>query len=241
MGILTEIIAWFADPGNWEGANGVPARAVEHLWYSAASFAIALIIAVPVGLWVGHTDRGGTVAVNLANVGRAVPSFGIIVLMFVYFGLGFAPVLVALVAFAVPPMLTNTYTGVRDVDPEVRDSAEGMGMRGGQVLLHVEVPVAMPLIMAGVRTSAIQVVATATLAAVVGLGGFGRYIINGFAVQDYPQMVGGAVLVAVLALLVEGTLAFLQRLVVSDGVAGESAEILAKARSQLRPAASTSS
>lgn len=230
MEVLADILAWFTDAANWEGSNGIPVRLLEHLWYAAVSTGVALAIALPVGLWVGHTGRGGAVAVNVANVGRAVPSFGVIILMVVLAGLGFLPVLVALASFAVPPILTNTYTGVRGVDAQVRDAAEGMGMTGGQVLRRVEIPVAMPLIMAGVRTSAVQVVATATLAAFPGLGGLGRYIINGLAVQDYAQVAAGAILVAALALLVEGVLAGLQRLVVSGGLAQANAEAAADAR-----------
>lgn len=230
MEILVDILGWLTDPANWQGSNGIPTRLLEHLWYAAASTGVALAIALPVGLWVGHTGRGGALAINIANVGRAVPSFGVIILMVVLAGLGLLPVLVALVAFAVPPILTNTYTGIREVDEQVRNAAEGMGMRAGQVLLHVEIPVAMPLILAGVRTSAVQVVATATLAAFPGLGGLGRYIINGLSVQDYAQVAAGAILVAGLALAVEGLLAGVQRLAVSDGLARANAEAAAEAR-----------
>jgi osmoprotectant transport system permease protein len=230
MELIPDVIAWFADPSHWEGSNGIPTRTLQHLGYSASAIAGALLIALPVGLWVGHTRRGGTVAINVANIGRAVPSFGIIILMVVLAGLGFMPVLVALVAFAIPPILTNTYAGITGVDPRLRDAAEGLGMRPMQVLLRVEVPVAMPLIMAGVRTSAVQVVATAAIAAFPGLGGLGRYIINGFAVQDLTQMLAGALLIALLALLVEGLLAGVQRRLVSDGISGSNAEVTAAAK-----------
>lgn len=230
MELIPDVAAWLTDAANWSGSNGVPTRTVQHLGYSAAAILGALLIALPIGLWVGHTGRGGTVAINVANVGRAVPSFGIIILMVVLAGLGFLPVLVALVAFAIPPILTNSYTGVQGVDARLREAAEGMGMRPLQVLLRVEIPVAMPLIMAGLRTSAVQTVATAAIAAFPGLGGLGRYIINGFAVQDLPQMISGAILIALLALMVEGLLAGVQRLLVSEGLTRSSSNAVAAAK-----------
>ncbi|HEX3202418.1 MAG TPA: ABC transporter permease, partial [Actinomycetes bacterium] len=156
----------------------------------------------------------------------------IIILVFILAGFGIVPVLVALTALAVPPIVTNSYVGVRSVDPEVREAAEGMGMRGRQVLWRVELPVAMPLIMAGIRTSTVQVVATATLAAYVGLGGLGRYLIDGFSQRDLPQVVGGAILVAVLALLIELALGRLQTLVVSRGLAERGADAAVRAKVQ---------
>lgn len=230
MELLPDVAAWLTDPANWSGSNGIPTRTGQHLGYSAAAILGALLIALPIGLWVGHTGRGGTVAINVANVGRAVPSFGIIILMVVLAGLGFLPVLVALVAFAIPPILTNSYTGIQGVDARLREAAEGMGMRPLQVLFRVEVPVAMPLIMAGVRTSAVQTVATAAIAAFPGLGGLGRYIINGFAVQDLTQMISGAILIALLALGVEGLLAVVQRLLVSEGLTRSSDEAVSAAK-----------
>jgi osmoprotectant transport system permease protein len=170
--------------------------------------------------------------INFSNLGRALPSLGIIILVFTLVGFGVVPVLVALTALAVPPIVTNSYVGMRSVDRDVREAAEGMGMTGWQVLWRVELPVAMPLIMAGVRTSAVQVVATATLAAFVGLGGLGRYLIDGFAQQDLPQVLGGAVLVAVLSLLTELVLGRVQTLVVSEGLAERSAEAAVGAKVQ---------
>lgn len=231
MELIPDVVAWLTDPAHWQGTNGIPHRTWQHVGYSISAVAGALLIALPLGLLVGHTRRGGALAINIANVGRAVPSFGIIILMVVLAGLGFLPVLVALVAFAIPPILTNTYTGIRGVDPRMRESAEGMGMRPLQVLMRVEIPVAMPLIMAGVRTSAVQVVATAAIAAFPGLGGLGRYIINGFAVQDLVQMVSGAVLIALLAVAVEGFLALVQGFVVSEGIAPTDSRLIAAAKS----------
>jgi osmoprotectant transport system permease protein len=216
--VLGGLVEWFADPANWDGTDGVPNRVFQHVWYSVVATALALVIALPLGLTVGHTGRGGALAINLSNIGRSVPSFGIIILAFLLAGFGFTPALVALTALAIPPIVTNSYVGVRAVDPEVRDSAEGMGLTGWQVLRDVEVPVAMPLIMAGVRTSAVQVVSTATLAAFVGLGGLGRYIFDGLQTQNLPEVIAGAILVAGLALLTELGLSRVQKAVVPKGL-----------------------
>ena len=230
MNVVNEVIAWLTDPAQWSGPEGIPVRTLQHLGYSLLATAIAAAIALPVGVLIGHTGRGAVFAVNLTNLGRAIPTLGIIILVFILAGFGIVPVLVALTALAVPPIVTNSYVGVRSVDPEVREAAEGMGMRGRQVLWKVELPVAMPLIMAGVRTSAVQVVATATLAAFVGLGGLGRYLIDGLSQRDLPQVVSGAILVAVLSLLTELVLGRVQALAVSPGVAGRGADAAVRAK-----------
>ena len=220
MNVVNEVLAWLTDPAQWSGPDGIPVRTLQHLWYSLLATAIAGAIALPIGVYIGHTGRGALFAVNLTNLGRAIPSLGF----------GLVPVLVALVALAVPPIVTNSYIGVRSVDRDVREAAEGMGMQGRQVLWQVELPVASPLIMAGVRTSAVQVVATATLAAFVGLGGLGRYLIDGLAQRDLPQVVGGAILVAVLSLLTELVLGRVQTLVVPRGLAGQGADAAVRAK-----------
>jgi osmoprotectant transport system permease protein len=230
LNVVNEVIAWLTDPAQWSGPEGIPVRTLQHLGYSLLATAIAAAIALPIGVLIGHTGRGAVFAVNLTNLGRAIPTLGIIILVFILAGFGIVPVLVALTALAVPPIVTNSYVGVRSVDPEVREAAEGMGMRGRQVLWKVELPVAMPLIMAGIRTSTVQVVATATLAAYVGLGGLGRYLIDGFSQRDLPQVVGGAILVAVLALLIELALGRLQTLVVSRGLAERGADAAVRAK-----------
>ena len=230
MNVLSEVLAWLTDPAQWSGPDGIPVRTLQHVWYSLLATALAAAIALPIGIWIGHTGRGALVAVNLTNLGRAIPSLGIIILMFTLVGFGIVPVLVALVALAVPPIVTNSYAGVRSVDRDVREAAEGMGMRGRQVLWRVELPVAMPLIMAGIRTSTVQVVATATLAAFVGLGGLGRYLIDGLSQRDLPQVVGGAILVALLSLLTELLLGRVQTLVVSRGLAERGAEAAVRAK-----------
>jgi osmoprotectant transport system permease protein len=230
--VLSDLIGWLTDPAQWSGPAGIPARTLQHLWYSLAATAIAAAIALPIGVGIGHLGRGGLLAINLSNLGRALPSLGIIILVFTLVGFGVVPVLVALTALAIPPIVTNSYVGMRSVDRDVREAAEGMGMTGWQLLWRVELPVAMPLIMAGIRTSTVQVVATATLAAFVGLGGLGRYLIDGFAQRDLPQVLGGAVLVAVLSLITELALGRVQTLVVSKGLAERSAEAAVGAKVQ---------
>ncbi|MBW3604752.1 MAG: ABC transporter permease [Actinobacteria bacterium] len=230
MEVVGAVLQWFTDPVNWQGADGVPNRILEHIGYFIGATGLALLIALPVGLLVGHTGKGGTLAINLSNVGRAVPSFGIIILAFILLGIGLLPPLIALTAMAIPPIVTNTYVGVQSVDPDVRDSAEGMGLTGMQVLRDVEVPVAMPLIMAGVRTSSVQVVATATLAAFIGLGGLGRYIFDALQTQDTAEVVAGAILVAILALIVEFAMSRLQQTIVSTGLQQRNAEAAVDAK-----------
>jgi osmoprotectant transport system permease protein len=230
VSVINEVLAWLTDPAQWSGPDGIPVRTLQHLWYSLLATAIAAAVALPIGVYIGHTGRGAVFAVNLTNLGRAIPSLGIIILMFTIFGFGVAPILVTLFALAIPPIVTNSYIGVRSVDPDVRQAAEGMGMRGRQVLWQVELPMAMPLIMAGIRTSAVQVVATATLAAFVGLGGLGRYLIDGLAQRDLAEVVGGAILVAVLSLLTELVLGRVQTLVVSKGLAERGADAAVRAK-----------
>ena len=204
---------------------GVPTLLAEHLLYVVGPLLVAIAIALPVGLWVGHINKGGTLAINISNAGRAIPSLGLILIAYLAFGLSAIPVLIALIAMAIPPILTNTYVGVREVDAEVRDAAAGMGLSGWQILQRVEIPMAMPVIMAGIRTSAVQVVATATLAAFVGLGGLGRPIFTGLAtsVQFNPDartvVVVAVVLVALFAIIVEQLLGVVERLVVPTGLA----------------------
>jgi osmoprotectant transport system permease protein len=230
MDVVNEVIAWLTDPAQWSGSDGIPVRTLQHLWYSLLATAIAAAVALPIGVLIGHTGRGAVIAVNLTNLGRAIPSLGIIILTFTIFGFGIAPILVTLFALAIPPIVTNSYIGVRSVDRDVREAAEGMGMRGRQVLWQVELPVAMPLIMAGIRTSTVQVVATATLAAFVGLGGLGRYLFDGLSQRDLAQVVGGAILVAVLSLLTELALGRVQTLVVSRGLAERGADAAVRAK-----------
>lgn len=208
---MAQTIDWLRQSAHWMGPNGIPTRVLEHARYSALGVLLGLLIALPLGLLIGHTGRGGGPAAALSNIGRALPTLGIVVLVFRLEPLSIWPVLAALVLIAIPPILLNTDVGIRSIDPRVRDAASGMGMTGWQALWSVEVPLAAPLILAGVRAAAGQVIATATIAAFVGLGGLGRYIIDGFAVRDVGQITGGAAVVALFALLVEGGFALVQR------------------------------
>jgi osmoprotectant transport system permease protein len=212
------VVRWFTTASHWRGANGIPHRLFEHLQMSIGASLLAAVIALPIGLFLGHLHRGGFIAINLANIGRAIPSFAILVIGAVMFGVGAQPAFVALVALAIPPMVTNAYVGVREVDPEAIEAARGMGMTGAQLLGKVEVPMALPLVMAGIRTSTVQVVATATLAAVIGWGGLGRFIVDGLAQRDFVQVFAGALIVAALSVITELVFALLQRLVVSRGL-----------------------
>ncbi|MBC6460724.1 ABC transporter permease [Actinomadura sp. HBU206391] len=218
MNILGLFWDWFGNSANWHGADGIPTRLTEHLWYSGLSLLIAAAIGLPLGLLTGHTGRGGFLAASLANFARALPTLGIVILVVLIYGVGLGPVLAALIALAVPPILVNTYEGIRTVDADIKDAARGMGMTGSEVLFKVEVPAAMSLILLGLRTAAIQIVATATVAAYVSLGGLGRYIFDGFQRQDYKAVVGGSVLVVVLAVIVAGIFLALRRLLVPAGV-----------------------
>lgn len=224
MDFVARLVEWLTDPANWEGTSGIANRLVQHVGYSGAATVAATAIALPIGLLLGHTGRFGNLAINIANVGRAIPTFGLIIIAFLALRFSLTPVFIALVALAIPPILTNTYVGIRQVDDEMRDAAIGMGMTGAQVLWRVEAPVAVPLIMAGIRISAVQVVATATLAAVTGFGGLGRFIVDGLAkgvqgmARGLPEVVAGALLVALLAMLTEIALARVQHAVTPRGL-----------------------
>ncbi len=212
------VLSYLFDPANWSGTQGIPVRLVEHLGYTALTLLIALVIAIPLGAWIGHTRRGGFLVVGLANGLRALPTLGLLVLIVGATGLGLLGPITALVLLAVPPILAGTYAGVRNVDSAVVDAARGMGMREREVLLGVELPNALPLIIGGIRSSVLQVVSTATIAAYVALGGLGRFIIDGLAIRDFPQMVAGSLLVALLAIVADLLLAGLQKLLVSPGL-----------------------
>jgi osmoprotectant transport system permease protein len=218
--IAADVLGWLTDPANWSGTSGIPARVAQHLWMSFLALAIAGALAIPVGLWVGHRKRFASLAVSVAYAGRAIPSFAVLVLVFILMvnvlpslAFGTGPTVVALTLLAIPSMLVNTYVGIQGVDADTVEAARGMGMRERDVLFRLEMPLAAPLIMAGVRVAALQVVATATLAALIGGGGLGRYIVDGFAQQNTPMLVGGAVLVSSLALLTEGVLYLVERAV----------------------------
>jgi osmoprotectant transport system permease protein len=210
---------WITQSVNWHGSDGIPHQVLAHLGYSGLSLFIAALIAVPAGVAIGHRGgRSAVVVVNVANAWRAIPTLGLLTLLAVYLGFSALTWLVPLVALAIPPILLTTCEGVAGVDPGVRDAAKGAGMTTWQQVVRVEVPIAMPLILVGLRTSAIFVVATATIAAYIGLGGLGRFIIDGLASNQYGPVAGGALLVVVLAIFVLILFAGISRLVVPAGL-----------------------
>lgn len=223
----TDLWGWltYGDP-----SSGVVARLVEHLQYTAGGLLFACLLGLPIGLVLGHLGKGGSLAINLSNIGRAIPTLGIIVLFAVSpLGTSLLSLSVALGLFALPAVLTNAYVGMREVDREAVEAARGMGMSSGQLFRTVELPLAFPLVAAGVRSACLQILATAVLAAAVGGGGLGRFLIDGLGSQDYPQLQAGALLVAGLALVIELVLAVLQRVVDPGG----------RGRAPARPAPAT--
>ncbi|RDG39527.1 ABC transporter permease [Streptomyces corynorhini] len=215
MGVLSDAWSWLTTGANWSGDGGVWHRLQEHVYVSGLSLALACAIALPVALWLGHIGKGGSLAINISNAGRAIPVFAVLALFMVspLRNAGSVPTVIALVLFAVPPLLTNAYVGMRAVDRAVVEAARGMGMSGRQLFVRVELPLAYPLIMTGLRSASVQVVATATIAAMVGQGGLGRLITAGFNTYNTAQVVAGALLVALLALLVEGVLVAIDRII----------------------------
>ncbi|MDK1344319.1 ABC transporter permease [Streptomyces sp. 378] len=218
MNVLNFVHAFFSDSAHWHGYDGIPQRLLEHVRYSALALVLAAAIGLPVGLLTGHTGRGGNALAFIATAARALPSFGLLVLIVVLMGFGLLPVMIPLVVLAVPPILVTTYEAVRTVDPSPVDAARGMGMHESRILFQVELPVALPLILSGLRSAAIQIVSTATIAAYVSLGGLGRYIVDGLYQRDYEKVVGGATLVAVLALVTLALFWVAGRVAVSPGV-----------------------
>ncbi|MFF8657280.1 ABC transporter permease [Streptomyces huasconensis] len=214
MRTLADAWAWLADSAHWAGDDGIWHRLTQHLVLTVVCLVISCLIALPVALVLGHLGKGGALAVNISNVGRAVPTFAVLVLLLLtpLGRWGDGPTVVALVLFAVPPLLTNAYVGMRGVDRDVVRAARGMGMTGRQMLWRVELPLALPLVLSGVRLAAVQLVATATIAALAGGGGLGRIITAGFNLASTPQVVAGAVLVALFALLVEGVFEVAERI-----------------------------
>lgn len=223
--LASQVLDWLRTTDHWTGPTGIVARTEQHLQLSFVPLAVAVVAAVPVAVWLGHKRRFGLLAVNVSNIGRALPSFAILAVGVKWLGteeypvIGEIPVFLALLVLAVPPIVTNAYVAMAEVPDDLRDAARGMGLSPTQQVFRAELPVAIPLGMAGIRTSAVQVVATATLAAVVGTGGLGRYIIDGRVDPDGPaQLVSGALVVAVLAVAVEGAFAGLQRIVTPVGL-----------------------
>lgn len=224
MTLLGDVARWLADPEHWQGPHGIPVRILEHLELSGLAVAVALLIAAPIALYLGHTGRGGFIAINVANIGRALPSlallaFGLVIAIALGLGLGFWPTMFALVPLAIPPIMTNTYVAVREVDPDIVEAARGMGLSEGELLRKIEIPLGLPLMLAGIRTAAVNVVATATLGALVAGGALGRFIVDGLALREFDQLFAGALLVALLAIVTEITFSALERASRSPGMA----------------------
>ena len=225
MNLVTETAAWLTNPAQWAGQTGIPNRLTEHILISSVSLAIALLLALPAGLAIGHTGRGAGLAAGVANLGRALPSLAVIALAIPFtvlinpvLGGAILPTLVAMVVLAVPPILVNAYTGIAEVDRDLVEAGRGMGMREREILAGIELPIALPVVLGGVRSAAVQIVATATLGAIFGSGGLGRFLVDGIAQNDDGQVFGGVLLVAGLAIATELAVEILQRLVRSPGL-----------------------
>ncbi|MET3901476.1 ABC transporter permease [Paenarthrobacter sp. 4246] len=218
MNIFAETVAWLTSSKNWTGSGGIPTRLLEHLQYSALVLLIAAAIAVPIGLYIGHTGRGRVVAVAVAGALRALPTLGLLVLFALLAGSGLMPPVWALVILTVPPLLAGTYAGISSVDPTVVDAARAMGMTELQILFRVEIPNGLQVMFGGIRTAVLQVIATVSVVAYLPLGGLGRYLFDGLVLQDFPRMLGGSLLIAGLAIAVDLILAGVQRLVISPGL-----------------------
>ena len=219
---MIDALQWLLDPAHWAGERGVPARLAEHLGITALTLLIAGVIGLSAGLAIGHTGRGRGLAVGLSGALRAMPTLGLLVFLAVQFGFGvrlaLLPTLIVLVVLAIPPILAGTYAGVESADPATVDASRAMGMTEGQILRRVELPLALPLIFGGIRSATLQVVATATVAAYISLGGLGRFLFDALPVQDYAQMVAGALLVALLALALDLLLNLASRFAIPAGV-----------------------
>ena len=228
MNLVTATAAWLTNPAQWAGQFGIPNRLLEHVLIASISLAIALLLALPAGLAIGHTGRGAGVAAGVANLGRSLPSLAVIaiaipitVLIDPALGGAVLPTLVAMVVLAVPPILVNTYTGIAEVDRDLVEAGRGMGMRERDILAGIELPVALPVVLGGIRSAAVQIVATATLGAIFGGGGLGRFLVDGIAQRDEGQVFGGVVLVGALAIATEVAVGLLERLARSPGLAGD--------------------
>lgn len=241
-----DILGFLLDPANWEGQRGIPARMLEHLWISGISVLVATIIALPIGLYIGHTARGASLAINLANIGRAVPSYAVLVIMLPLtlalapvlgyspsLGLNFLPILLAMTFLAIPPILVNTYAGLRAVDRDLIEAGRGMGLTEMQILRRVELPLASPVIVGGFRTAILQVIATATIGAILSGGGLGRFIFDGIAQGQAGRssIYAGGILVSVLAIGVDLVLSLIQRRLTPRGVRPATSKVRRRAPS----------
>lgn len=218
MDLLLDVIEWFTEADQWRGTNGIPNRTIEHMRLSAMALGTAAAIAIPLAVVLGHLRGFANLSIPVVNIARAIPSFAVIALALPFsiragLGIGFWPTFLALVLLAIPPIFTNAFTGVQSAERPLIEAGRGMGMRTTEIMWHLELPLAAPLIVTGLRIAAVQVVATATLGALVGWGGLGRYIIDGFSVQDNVRVFAGAVLVAGLSIATDLAFGLLQRYV----------------------------
>jgi len=237
VNLIADAFGWLFDPAQWQGANALQVRLAEHLFYTFVAVLIAAVIAVPLGYFIGHTGRGREIAIGVSGAARALPSFGLILLLVLLVGAAQKPLaaFIAFVLLAIPSILAGAYSGIEAVDRRVIDAARATGMTEWQILRKVEIPLGLPLLIGGIRAAALQVVATVTLAAYIGLGGLGLYIIKGLALRDFPQMLGAALVIVALALLLDGLIALIQRFAVPRGVtAGRVSDV--RSSSSRRPA-----
>ncbi len=218
MNFFADAIAWILDPAHFAMANGIGPRTVDHLFYTGVTMLVAVGIAVPLGLLIGHTGKGRNLVIVTTSAVRALPTLGFLLFIILFAGLGLWPFVLVMVVLAVPPLLAGVYSGLEGVDRGTIDAARAVGMSEWQILTRVEIPLALPLILGGIRSATLQVIATATIAGYVGLTGLGRFLIEGLARRDYTIAIVGAILVAALAIAVDGLLALIQRLVVPRGV-----------------------
>lgn len=220
--IVSQVWEFLTSSANYTGPSGIDDRLVQHIYYCVLALAWSVVIAVPLGAFIGHTGRGAKTILGSATVLRALPSLGVMYLLATERGISLSALIIPLVILAIPPVMLSTMAGVAGVDPDAVDAAKGMGMSGTQVLLRVELPNALPVLFGGIRTAMLQLVATTAIAALITLEGLGQYIINGIAAQDYAQVVGGAVLIAALAVVADLVLAGVQRLLISPGLRSNS-------------------
>ncbi len=239
MNFFLDALAYIVDPANLTGAKGILPRLGDHLYYSALATGIALVVALPVGLAIGHTGRGRAFVIAISGAARALPTLGLLFFIVLFTGLGLWPLVAVLAILAVPPIIAGAYAGLESVNRQTIDAARAIGMTEWQLLWKVEVPLALPLIIGGIRSAALQVIATATIAGYVGLTGLGRFLIEGLAVRNYTLAIAGAILVAVLALLVDGLLALIQLLVTPRGVSRGVTSTAPRSRARLRRARAT--
>ncbi|MFC5501889.1 ABC transporter permease [Lysinimonas soli] len=218
MNLFVAAFAWIVDPAHWTAGPDISGHLLEHLAVSGLCVLIAVAIALPIGVAIGHTGRGRGAAILISNVARALPTLGLLSILILLLGIGLLPITVVLVILAIPPMLAGAYAGIESVDRQTIDAARALGMTEWQIIVRVEIPLALPLLIGGLRATALQVIATLGIASAFAFGGLGIYLINGLATADYTQLLGGAILITALALVVDGVLALVQRFVIPRGV-----------------------